>query len=274
MKNSSIKPNVILNPKVRQLLNDFAALMKLPVVFFGTDYSEIERGQNSACSAYCSHMQKERFGLDACIALDKAKHAECMEKKQIMFYTCHAGLGEIIAPVKVFDNVVGVIVFGQLRISKKIPPFLQTREEKRLYLKRPLFSGDEIKSLQNMLQMLLDYITEKELVNYPQDQRMMSIRQYILNHIGQKISLAEVARASNCSKSTLTHLLLKKGTSFSKLVMEARLERAEELLVQQPELAQKDIARSCGFNTPFYMARVFRKLRNTTPGQFRKEKVH
>ncbi|MCQ2378547.1 MAG: PocR ligand-binding domain-containing protein [Victivallaceae bacterium] len=266
-----ISRELLLKEDVRRLLDDFAALLKLRAVFFSSDGREIERGRDAECSGYCRLMQKERFGLAACMELDRARQKECREKKRLISYVCHAGLGEIVAPVMIFGNVAGFLVIGQFRVVAECPAFLRFPEEKERYLELPLFCGDDLRNLEHMLQMLLECIVAKELVAYPQDLKMFKLDRFIETHLAEKITLAAAARACACSQSSLTHYLCREQKiCFSALVMKKRVSAAEKLLKEHPDWTLDVIAEKTGFNSAYYLSRVFRRLRGTTPGRFRK----
>lgn len=269
MLKSSIQTELILKDEVRHLLDDLAALMKLRAVFFSADGREIERGRDAGCSDYCRAMQQNRFGLQACLDLDAAKRRECMTSGRIKSYICHAGLGEIIAPVMLLDKVAGFIVIGQFRVFASSPGFALSDEEKDAYLRLPLLDKESINNLIHMVQVLLDYIVDKELVAFPHDLRMLKLLRYVEKNLDRSISLSEAAKASGCSESTLTHYLKQHNTSFSSLVTEKRINRAKELLRRSPEMTLKEISEASGFNSVGYFSRVFKAFCNMTPGSCR-----
>lgn len=269
MLESVIQSELILKPEVRHLLDDFAALMKLRAVFFSADGREIERGRDAGCSEYCSLMQQKRFGLQACLDLDSAKRQEALKSGSIKSYVCHAGLGEIIAPVMLLGNVAGFLVMGQFRVFEDSPGFPMTPEEREAYLKLPLLSKEEVNNLVHMVKVLLDYIVAKELVAFPVDLRMLKLMSYVEKNLRNPITLAAAAKAAGCSESTLTHYLKSKNTCFSDIISCKRIEKAKDLLKTAPEMSIKEIAGKTGFNSEGYFSRVFKSICSVTPGAFR-----
>ncbi len=268
-----IQTELILKEDVRRLLDDFAGLMKLRAVFFSTDGKIIERGRNAECSAFCRLMQEKRFGVSACVALDREKQRECLAVKKILSYRCHAGLGEIIAPVLFLEEVAGFLVIGQFRLDDKLPPGIRKKEEIDAYFDLPLFAGEELRNLEHMVQVLLEYIVSKELVGYPRDLRMFRLQQYIDRHLAETLTLANAARAVSCSESTLTHYLKARYQScFSHIVMKKRIQKAKSLLAEHPEWTLSVVADAVGFESSFYFCRVFKELCGMTPGEFRKKR--
>ncbi len=266
-----IQAELILKEDVRRLLDDFAGLMKLRAVFFNAAGEIIERGRNAECSAFCRLMQEKRFGVAACIALDRKKQRECLVTKQILTYRCHAGLGEIIAPVLFLDEVAGFLVIGQFRLDDALPSGIKTPEECAAYRALPLFAGEELHHLEHMVQMLLEYIVSKELVGYPHDLRTLKLLQYIDHHIAEKMTLGAAARFIAVSESTLTHYLkARHQTCFSHLVMKKRIEKAQHLLKIHPDWKLDAISSAVGFESCFYFSRVFKAMCGITPGKYRR----
>lgn len=269
MLKTNIQAELILKPEVRHLLDDFAGLMKLRTVFFSADGVEIERGRDADCSEYCRLMQQNRFGLQACLDLDKSKRQEAADSSEVKSYICHAGLGEIIAPVMLLGKVAGFIVMGQFRVFENSPGFTLNSQEQQAYRKLPLLDNDEIKNLVHMVKMLLDYIVAKELVSFPQDLRMLKLLNFIEKNLKNHITLASAAKAAGCSESTLTHYLKSQDTSFSSLLNSKRIERAKGLIKHHPEMSIKEISEAAGFNSEGYFSRVFKSESGIPPGEFR-----
>ena len=58
------------------------------------------------------------------------------------------------------------------------------------------------------------------------------------------------------------------GLSATKFIRSIRLQKAKELLHQQPALSITAIAMDCGFTDPGYFGRVFKKEFGVTPGEW------
>lgn len=74
------------------------------------------------------------------------------------------------------------------------------------------------------------------------------------------------------SKRYLHQLFASKGSTFSRQLLQIRLERASSML-QNPrnrKMSITQIAYHCGFNDPGYFARVFRKYQHVSPSEYRR----
>ncbi|AVT06262.1 helix-turn-helix domain-containing protein [Paracidovorax avenae] len=95
------------------------------------------------------------------------------------------------------------------------------------------------------------------------------LRLYIDEHIGQAISVAEMACTTGYSTHHFARLFRR---SFQKsphqYVIEQRIERARQLLLD-PGRSVADVAAECGFATQAHLSSAFRRRLGLTPGEFR-----
>ena len=98
-------------------------------------------------------------------------------------------------------------------------------------------------------------------------------RQYIHENHFRIQSVREIASHVGVSEDYLRHLFAERdGTSLSRLVTEARIERAKELLIHS-RLPLKEIAALCGFQTERYLSARFKSFTGHTPGTFRRNSL-
>lgn len=92
---------------------------------------------------------------------------------------------------------------------------------------------------------------------------------YIEEHYNQRISLSEVADKTYVSQWHLSKLLNgHTGKSFSELLNHVRIEKSKELL-KNPSLRISDISEAVGFLDVAHFSRVFKKLEQVSPNEFR-----
>lgn len=95
------------------------------------------------------------------------------------------------------------------------------------------------------------------------------IRQWMDKRYADKVTLADAAVAVAASPSTITHRLkVETGKSFSEHLTALRISEAKRLLVYT-DLSLREISISCGFSEQSYFTKVFRRMVNLTPGEFR-----
>ncbi|CAD6175992.1 AraC family transcriptional regulator [Escherichia coli] len=93
------------------------------------------------------------------------------------------------------------------------------------------------------------------------------IRELIENNISIKWRLSMIADKFNLTEVSVRKRLEAEGTSFSKLLLDIRMNRALQLLLQS-ELQIPQISRSVGFSGLSYFIKSFRNYFGITPKQF------
>lgn len=111
----------------------------------------------------------------------------------------------------------------------------------------------------------------------PEDSAFLNrVRRYIEENIGNAdANVDDMAEAAAVSRSTLNRRLRSQlGISAAQLLIEARMQRAEQLLRDcdgESPLPVAEIAGLCGYSDVQYFQRVFKKKHGLTPVDFRAE---
>lgn len=268
---------LILHKEVQLLLDNFASAMHVHVVFFGHDGEVLRRGRCEGNCRFCQLVQ-ERFSIAKCLKLDREKQEQARTTGRCQTYLCHAGLWEAIMPVMPGGELLGYVVFGQIRASDELPgkllqafPKTKRRELRQSFQALPFFSADSMENLTGLMKLLVDYIVRNELITLGGDYLYRAAVRYIEENLTRHISLPDAARHLGRSVSSLSHFLQREGTTFKKLLIEKRLAYAEKLLKTHPEMTIKETADRSGFSDAYYFSRIYRKYRARTPGEFRKK---
>lgn len=270
---------LILHHEVQRLLDNFASVMRVHVVFFGRNGEVLRRGRGEGNCRFCQLVQ-QRFSVAKCLKLDREKQELARTTGRCQTYLCHAGLLEAIMPVMMpGGELLGYVVFGQIRGSDELPekilkmfPRGTHSELRQSFRELPHFTADSMDNLTGLMKLLVDYIVRSELVTLSGDHLYRAVLRYIEENLTQKIRIAEAARHLGRSVSSLSHFLQDHGTSFKKLLIERRLSCAESLLKEHPEMTIAEAADRAGFSDPYYFSRLYRKYRARTPGEFRKKR--
>ena len=97
-------------------------------------------------------------------------------------------------------------------------------------------------------------------------------RVVIARHYRRPLTLDEVARALSSSPRQLTRAYAQFGeSSFREDLLTRRLKVAAQLLVEQPAISVRDVARLVGFRQAPHFAKAFRRRYGLTPAAFRAE---
>ncbi|MEU7164033.1 helix-turn-helix domain-containing protein [Streptomyces morookaense] len=102
------------------------------------------------------------------------------------------------------------------------------------------------------------------------DASLSGTREWALQHLGEQITLRQLARHAGLSQRTLMRRFTEEtGTTPLRWLLDARLSRARELLetTDQPVDA---VARECGLGTAANLRLHFRRVLDTTPTAYRR----
>ncbi|EOQ41307.1 helix-turn-helix domain-containing protein [Butyricicoccus pullicaecorum] len=95
---------------------------------------------------------------------------------------------------------------------------------------------------------------------------------YIKENLAEKLTLEDAAEHVSLSKSYFCRVLKDElGYTFTEYVNHLRVERAK-LYLRDSTMSIADIAYAVGFDDQSYFTRIFKKLTNVSPGQYRKSK--
>lgn len=95
---------------------------------------------------------------------------------------------------------------------------------------------------------------------------------YIKENLAEKLTLEDAAEHVSLSKSYFCRILKDElGYTFTEYVNHLRVERAK-LYLRDCTMSIADIAYAVGFDDQSYFTRIFKKLTNVSPGQYRKSK--
>jgi AraC-like DNA-binding protein/DNA gyrase inhibitor GyrI len=95
-------------------------------------------------------------------------------------------------------------------------------------------------------------------------------RRFLRAHVGDRVSLGEVARAAGASMYHLARLYRAlTGETVGQALTRQRIARAAEHLVETPARSISTIALDAGFRTPSSLTKAFRAALGVSPSQFR-----
>lgn len=95
------------------------------------------------------------------------------------------------------------------------------------------------------------------------------VQEYIVQHLGEDISLTKLAEYVHVNASYLSRVFKQEtGSNLKDYIWELRLNRACELL-RRPDLRIHEVSAQLGFQTPSYFSFFFKKGTGMTPREFR-----
>jgi len=169
-----------------------------------------------------------------------------------------------------------------LRLSEKAVKFenkfaLQMKQKLQHFLELPSF---------NKLTCLLEILNELSLAGESRTlctegfqgklktddhERINTIYHYVRNHYTQKITLANIASQVHMGEESFSRFFSKiMNKPFFYFLNEYRVNVASKLLIES-DLQVTQISYACGFESLPFFYRQFKKFKNCSPNQYRKE---
>jgi len=112
-----------------------------------------------------------------------------------------------------------------------------------------------------------------EMNDFQNSERIKKVYEYIHENYYRKIGLEEISQLVNMSPVSFNRFIKKRtGKTFINYVNDTRISYASRLLIES-EKSIGEISYQCGFNNIANFNRIFKKSKECTPSEFRKEFV-
>ena len=94
----------------------------------------------------------------------------------------------------------------------------------------------------------------------------VQIDQYIQEHYTEKMDAVSIARHFHIGKTKIYEIAKQNyGMGIAEYIRKLRIEKARQLLTEQPELSLAEIAYACGFSDYNYFITVFKRIVGMPP---------
>lgn len=254
--------NTILNQKkILELLKDFYEFAHVRVGLFAPDGKELI-AYPQELSEYCTNIRKTEAGYRACMKSDESAYKHATSNDSFYIYTCHAGLTEMVVPIRGQGILLGYLMIGQFRMKK--------RKDFHSQDSLPVLDLTQIKAALHILQACAAYVWMDEYIRIQDYSLGMKVKEYIDSHLDQKIQISDLMREFGVGKTTLCNTVKEEfHMTITQLCQSLRIKEACSLL-HHSDLSVSEIARRVGFDDYNYFTRVFRKCTGTPPSAYRK----
>lgn len=106
--------------------------------------------------------------------------------------------------------------------------------------------------------------------NRLEEDKVHQIKQYIMDHSNEDISLETLAKKVDLSPIYISKIFKEKlGINYIDFLTECRIEKTKKLLADS-ELSLKEITFEVGYHDPNYFSKVFKKMSGISPSDYRK----
>ncbi|WP_079240480.1 AraC family transcriptional regulator [Chryseobacterium indologenes] len=170
---------------------------------------------------------------------------------------------------------------SELQSNKNAVSFKNELLEKLQTLMASMIHQNNIERLSSFIKLLelVSYCKEMQVVGRPvsenkKEKKLQEIYLFILNNFQRNITLEEISRSVGMQKSSFCVFFKKMtGKSFFTYLTEFKIESSCQMLLKT-KLSVAEICIASGFSDIPYYNRVFKKIKNVPPTQFRKNAEH
>lgn len=269
--------------EVSELVNGLNIITKINCVLYDKDFRILHNYSANMCP-FCALVRTNGDCHNKCLASDLKGFSGALSTGQPYSYRCHMGLTETVAPIVCDDEIVGFMMMGQnLRgedyetVKKRVKEFPD--ESKRDLMLKELdkmrfVSDEDINALIEIVGVCTEYLRMKKLIKYKEMPLGESLKNYILEHIRDEITVNTLCREFKMSKSSL-YLLAKKtfGLGVTDYIRKVRMEQAAVLL-RETDDAISVVAERVGYLDSNYFTKAFHKHYAASPKAWRQQKVN
>jgi len=269
----------LFKKEIQEIFDSFTSCFSIRINYFTPNVRELKVGLHKPVCSYCALIQNKLGMKELCIQSDKTQCKEASEKRELVSYTCHAGLREAIHPIFFENSLLGFIVIGQFRNTDDIAPhILQACLEKdinvnkltKAFMKIPKYDDKQTQNILNLFKILVKYIVSQQMIARKGNMILNTIIHYIEEHIDSQISLSDVAHFVGKSNSYISHLFKKNfDKSFSQICIEMKLNKADDYFRIMPDITISEVAYKLGYEDPLYFSRIYKKYRKISPKEFK-----
>ncbi len=263
--------------KINKILLDFYNITGVNMDLRKADFTFVNERSFWETKCYCKEIHNTKDGLRACQYSDECLFKKSRDSKKIEIITCHAGLADVSVPILFKDEIIGYIIFGQIRTSNDFSPYgdyvaklgLDRNTMEKFYNDIKFFETEEINSMSNIAEILVKYILLENILKPDFDKDIQKAVNYIENNIETNLSVQSISKNANISKSVLYrrfHTYF--DCTVSEYINKKRIEKAKILL--HTDMSMEDIAQNVGYTSGSYFSKMFKSETGISPLKYRK----
>ncbi len=265
--------------EIMTILKEFHNVSGFRVSIHDAEFNEIY-AYPKELSPFCTTIQKNSKNKKKCLLNDKEAFERAKETGDMVVYRCSHGLYEAVAPIYHYGILSGYFMMGQVcddiaknhsQLYSSVYDVLQNEIETIKIIDKVRETPEKlIKSYVSIMGVIAEYVTETNRLSTANGNLSELIMAYINQNYASKITLEILSDKFSCSQSLLIKTFKKEyGATIMKILMDVRLERAEEYL-KKSRISLKEIADSCGFSDQNYFSKAFAMKYGCSPSEYRK----
>ena len=264
-------------PKINQCMQDFYNATGINMDLLKADFSFVGNHSYWEKKRYCKAIQSTENGHKACLISDIILLEKSRESKKPEMHICHAGLMDFSIPILYGDEIIGYIIFGQIKTDTDFSKFkgylmslgLDEKEMNRFYAEISFFEEDVIKSISNIAEMVVKHILLEDMLKPNFDDSIGRVVNYINENLDTSLSVQTISQNTNISKSALYRRFQSCfGCTVGQYISDKRIEKAAELL-KNSDLSIEEVSGLTGFSSGSYFCKMFKKKMGVSPFKFK-----
>ena len=270
-----------LSVDIQQLSNvmqAFHTLTKINATLLDADHNEILAYPTGVHHSPVCQIIRASF-LDRCKECDRIAYEICTRTEEPHAYCCHAGLYEVVSPIKSDQGIIGYIQFGQVYnqdyadlLQERMAEYCQILEnpdlEKAVSELQPV-SSDILEAAAMLTQTCITYLLNKQIVLVDKSNFEDMLMQYIENHLRSEITVSALCNYFGISRTSFYELSSQcLDCSVMQYIKRIRIEKAKGLL-RDTTLSITQVSEQVGFLDYNYFMRVFKKETGISCKEFR-----
>jgi len=267
--------------KMKVLLESFHKLTGIPITLFGSDFSRVVFATEQY-NNFCHLIRRDEIANQKCLDSDHYACQKCRELNQLYAHTCHAGLTEIVTPIRYGNLIIGYLMFGQVLekcdkdeywevVKSRCAEYPVDMDELHFsYNRLQMFDKEQLNAAAKVLEACAGYLWLERTIYLEEDDMASKIERYIESNLNANLSVASLCSEFGVGRSKLYKLAQKFfGCGIEQLIRNIRIQKAKELLIATNS-SVGEIAYAMGFQDYSYFIKVFKKEVGETPLQYRK----
>lgn len=273
-----------------QIFRDYRAAFQtatgLPLVLRAAGSFQPPLAGSKQINPFCALMATRNKACAACLQLqERVERKATTESKTV---ECFAGLSESAVPIRLGERVIAYLQTGQIMFraptrAKFLAAVRQleqwnavgdVKELEEAYFKTRVLARGHYEATVRLLSSFaahLSLVTNELMItaSAPEPQAVSKARAYIAEHLGDALSLTEVARAANTSAFYFCKVFKAAvGVTFTDYVARTRVEKTKQALLD-PNVRVSEAAYAAGFQSLSQFNRVFRRITGESPSAYR-----
>lgn len=261
--------------KLYEIMAHFYTLTKIRIVMFDDNFNQIVSVPGNDCG-FCGALKEKAVLNERCKLCDTNARSVCRNTNNIHTYTCHAGLTESIAPIKMNGIILGYIMLGQIidksekkKKKNEILSYAHDHTDRDLTEEYDKLTTKNKKQIEaaNIMEACACYLWANRLVRVNEDCLSVLISTYINNNLTADLSVDALCSHFLISRNKLYKISRDSyGMGIAAYIRKQRVQNAASLLKSGSTVANAAI--SSGFEDYNYFSEIFKKETGILPSKY------